>query len=144
MLQNFRHFRSRELTLNACLRLNRDWGMKQQMHFEMRRRMQKAEGRRLAPDAQYFLVREQEKNEKRKFSMQIFFGEREREIVMDQRFKMERPRRKNSNLYSNKTLYLHNFNVWHSRNRVEHKSCIHFGVVNIYHSQHLYESQSHK
>ena len=37
-----------------------------------------AEGRRLAPDAQYFLVREQEKNEKRKFSMQIFFGERER------------------------------------------------------------------
>ena len=38
-----------------------------------------AEGRRLAPDAQYFLVREQEKNEKRKFSMQIFFGERERE-----------------------------------------------------------------
>ena len=103
-----------------------------------------AEGRRLAPDAQYFLVREQEKNEKRKFSMQIFFGEREREIVMDQRFKMERPRWKYSNLYSNKTLYLHNFNVWHSRNRVEHKSCIHFGVVNIYHSQHLYESQSHK
>ena len=38
-----------------------------------------AEGRRLAPDAQYFLVREQEKNEKRKFSMQIFFGERERD-----------------------------------------------------------------